>query len=518
LIGADTGNTADSTPTVDNRCFLGSDRVKRFGTLQHFAQAPTTRLVVLLLLLTTGAIWEAIHVSAFSSDDLWWHLRTGTWILQNRAIPRTGLFSQLSTARWIDFSWLYDAVFGAVYALLGLRAVPLLLMMCKVALAAITFLLAGGRRNFWWALALSASAQFVLLYPQPPLIFSLCFFGLTLHWLLESRRRCELLPLLRLPILFWVWANLDAQFVLGLLLLLIFVLAETSENLLSLSAKSDTRRLSLVHLFAITGACFVAVLITPYSIDLIPAALRSSYSPTLFKNFAGMAAMSFRQPEHFGLALLLFSACIGLGRQRSRDVFKIALLTLWAALAFRIQRESWTIILPSIAILGDAIGTHSGESSASESGSARKLYLKLAAGVAILLTLSFFCLPTNTTLETRLERILPVKACNYIQSNHLPAPIFNEYGWGGYLMWKLPEYPVSIDERLNLYGDQSSEAYFEAVMGKRRMETLPGFADEQTILLPANISMAKALTTIPVLQEQFREVYRDDIAIVLVRR
>lgn len=85
-------------------------------------------------------------------------------------------------------------------------------------------------------------------------------------------------------------------------------------------------------------------------------------------------------------------------------------------------------------------------------------------------------------------------------------------------MWKLPVYPVSIDERLNLYGDEFSDAYFEVVSGKRRMETLRGFNSEQIILLPVDLSMAKALTTIPVLQQQFREVYRDKIAIVLVRR
>ena len=50
------------------------------------------------------------------------------------------------------------------------------------------------------------------------------------------------------------------------------------------------------------------------------------------------------------------------------------------------------------------------------------------------------------------------------------------------------------------------------------METLPSFVNAQIILLPVNFSMAKALTTIPVLQEQFREVYRDEVAIVLVRR
>ena len=483
--------------------------------------APATRLLVLVLLLTAAALREAKQISAFSNDETWCHLRLGTWILQNHAIPRTGLFSQFSSSRWIDFSWVYDAFCGAVYALLGLRAVPLLLMLFKVALAGVTFLLAGGSRNFWWAVALSASAQFTLPYLQPlPNVFSICLFGLALHWILEARRKNDLAHLLWLPPLFLLWANLDAQFVLGLLLLSMLLLAEITERAFRLPGiwNADSHRIPLVHLVAIAVACVVATMITPYSIHLIPAALQSAYSPPLFKNFAFMAAMSFRQPEHFVLILLLLSACFQLGRQRPHDIFKILLLTLWAALAFRVQRDNWTIVLPSIAILGEAIGVHGDEFRPAGQGSAGKKYLYVAAGVAILLTLSFFSLPSSRTLETRLERVLPAKACDYIQKNRLPGPIFSEYRWGGYLMWKLPEYPVSIDERLNLYGDEFSGAYFEAVTGKRRMETLPGFASEQIILLPVNLAMVKALTTIPVLQQQFREVYRDEIAVVLVRR
>ena len=489
--------------------------------LFRVARAPAIRLLVLVLLLTMAALWEAKQISAFSNDEIWCHLRTGTWILQNHAIPRTGLFSQFSSSGWVDFSWAYDALCGAAYALLGLRAVPLLLMIFKVALAGITFLLAGGRRNFWWAVALSALAQFTFLYLQPlPNVFSMCLFGLALYLILAARRKNDLAPLLWLPPLFLVWANLDAQFVLGLLLLTMLLLAEITERALRLQGiwDADSRRIPLVHLVAIGVACLIATMITPYSIHLIPAALRSEYSPTLFKNFAFMAAMNFRHPEHFVLILLLFFACLQLGRQRSHDIFKIFLLTLCAALAFRVQRDNWTIVLASIAVLGEAIGVNGDEFGASWQGGARKKYLYVAAGVTILLTISFFSLPSSRTLETRLERVLPAKACDYIQKNHLSGPIFNEYRWGGYLMWRLPEYPVSMDERLNLYGDEFSGEYFEVIMGKRRMETLPGFTSEQVILLPVDLSMAKALTTIPVLQQQFREVYRDEIAVVLVRR
>ena len=509
----------DSPSAPTTRASIGNGRAKVSGLLQRFSQAPATRLLVLVLLLTTSAVWEARHISAFSSDEIWRHLRTGAWILQNHAVPRTGLFSQLATSRWVDFSWLYDALCGAVYALLGLKAVPLLLMLFKVALAGVTFLVAGGRRNFWWAATLSALAQLTFLNPQPlPNLFSICFFGLTLHRILEGRRRNDLTNLLWLPPLFWLWANLDAQFFLGLLLLSTLLLAEITERAVRLLRNGDSGRIPMVNLLAIAAACGVATIITPYSIHLMPAVWQSAYGPALFKNFAFMSAMSFRQPEHFVLALLLFCACLVLGRQRSHDIFKIILLTLSAALAFRIQRDSWTVVLSSIAIIGEAIRGHDDKSVAAGQRTLDKERLYVAAGVVILLTVSFIAMPANQTLEARLERVLPARACDYIQSNRLAGPIFNEYGWGGYLMWRLPEYPVSIDERLSLYGDEFSDAYFEVIMGRRKMETLPGFASEQIILLPVKLSMVKALTTIPVLQQQFREVYRDDIAIVLVRR
>ena len=517
MIRAETG-AGDTAHAAICPASIGSGCPKVSVVLRRFS--PLTRWLALLLLLTTGAVWEARHVSAFSSDEIWWHLRTGTWILQNHAVPRTGLFSQLVNSRWTDFSWLYDALCGALYALLGLRAIPLLLMIFRVALAGVTFLLAGGRRNFWWAIVLSALAQSTFLNPQPlPSLFSICFFGVSLHCMLEARRRNDLIRLVWLPPLFWLWANFDAQFVVGLLLVSTLLLAAIIEKTLCLAGKrkGNAQQLPLLGLVAIAAACVVATVVTPYSIRLIPAAWQSAYSPTLFKYFAFMAAMSFRQPEHYVLAVLLFFACLALGRQRLHDIFKILLLVLAAALAFRIQRDNWTVVLASIAVIGDAAHSFSAKPLVGQRTlSAERFYV--AAGVIVVVILSFVFLPTNQTLEVRLGRVFPAKACDYIQTNHLRGPVFNEYGWGGYLIWKLPEYSVSIDERLSLYGGEFSDAYFEVIMGREKMETLPGFAGQQIILLPVDFSMAKALTTIPVLRQQFREAYRDDIAIVLVRR
>jgi hypothetical protein len=318
-----------------------------------------------------------------------------------------------------------------------------------------------------------------------------------------------------LPALFWLWANLDPQFILGLLLLAIFLLAEIVERL---RCHSNPTRIPLVHLAVITGACLVAVLLTPYSIRLMPAAIQTVYSPVLFNNFASMSPMSFRAPEHFVLTFLVVAACFGLGRQHSLDLFKILLLAIFAILSFRVQKDNWTVAFVAIAVLGEASLALQDAPVASASVRSLKSNLQLATGVVIVLIALFLRFPTNQTLDHRLESVMPAKACDYIRSNSLPAPLFNEYRWGGYVMWKLPQYPVAIDERTNLYGDEGSAAYFEVVMGKKRMETLPSFSSAQTILLPVGLTMTKALTTLPVLKEQFREVYRDDVAVVLVRR
>jgi hypothetical protein len=108
--------------------------------------------------------------------------------------------------------------------------------------------------------------------------------------------------------------------------------------------------------------------------------------------------------------------------------------------------------------------------------------------------------------------------CNFIRDNQLPGPLFNTYAWGGFLIWYLPEYPVSIDGRLSLYGNEANEGYFNLVAGTERFEKTPSFVRARTLLLEQNSGVAKALTTLPALRQQFQVAYQDDLAVVLVRQ
>ena len=490
-----------------------------FGTIVGCAPL---RILVLLLLLTVATVCAAFSLTALLNGDIWWHLRTGLWILQNHAVPRSGLFSQYIDRPWVDSSWGFDVLTAGAYKLLGLRAFAVLLMGFKLALAAVTFLLAGGwRRCFWCAILLSATAQYVITdLLLRPILFSILFFGVELFLLLQSRRRGDLRPLFWMPVLFFLWANLDGQFLIGLLLLGLYVAAEVTEFLLRKSGVSSFPAPvhSLAKVSAIAGLSVVATFLTPYPFQLFPSTFQTTYSKVLFVDFQEMQAMDFRRPQQFVLMLLVMAAFFALGRQRSRDLFKLGAMGIFLVLAFRVQRDVWCVVLPAIAIIADAVADWRREPEPHNGSQPWKWEKPLLAVLVLVLSLAAIVrLPGSTALMNQASRAYPVKACNFIRTNQLPGPLFNTYYWGGFLIWYLPEYPVSIDSRLSLYGEEINERYFKVTGGTQRLETDPSFTHARTILLERNSGMLKALTTLPALRDQFRVAYQDDVATILVR-
>src|SRR3989339_755806 len=55
-----------------------------------------------------------------SDYDMWWHLKTGEYILNNLIIPKVDIFSYVIMGRqWITFEWLSQALFFGVFKFLG---------------------------------------------------------------------------------------------------------------------------------------------------------------------------------------------------------------------------------------------------------------------------------------------------------------------------------------------------------------------------------------------------------------
>lgn len=481
------------------------------------------RLLVLTLLFSASAVYEAVHVSALFNGDLWWHLRTGLWILQNHQLPHTGLFSQYSELPWNASSWGYEVLLATAYKLCGLRAIPILLMGLKVALAIVTFLLArAAGADFWTAVFLSAIAQYVISGVQPvPSTLSILFFGIELLLLVKVRRSGAVHSLFWLPPLFVVWANLHIQFVSGLALLGLFLVALFSEHALrkaGITLLSDRiHPLPLVQVSALAGLSVLGTFLNPYIFHLFPDVGRSLYSSVSFQYGVEMHAMSFRRPQEFALMLLVMAAFFALGRRRSLDGFELLALLAGTAIAFRIQRDAWLAVLPAVAILADGFQfQQAGKDTWNFALRWEKPFV--AALTTTILVAAALYLPDRTTLMKKVGQSFPVQACDFIVQNHLPPPLFNAYSWGGFLTWYMPDYPVAVDGRVDLYGDEILSHYFQVIGGKVRLETDPSLVSAHTLLLERQSGMANALIKLPALSAQYRMMYSDDLAAVFVKQ
>ena len=78
----------------------------------------------------------------------------------------------------------------------------------------------------------------------------------------------------------------------------------------------------------------------------------------------------------------------------------------------------------------------------------------MSAAVVIFLVL--FARGTNVT-ERHLDRMIsgsiPSNAINFLRRNMPAGPLYNNLNWGGFLMWYMPDFPVAVDGRNDLYGD-----------------------------------------------------------------
>jgi hypothetical protein len=108
----------------------------------------------------------------------------------------------------------------------------------------------------------------------------------------------------------------------------------------------------------------------------------------------------------------------------------------------------------------------------------------------------------------------PVAAVEFLKSRHLPGPIYNRYGWGGYLIYHLyPDYRVYIDGRADVYGD----AFFTEAM-----QTYDGVIDSaqsfnrygiKTVLISPDAPLANLLRN----DGGWKLIYEDEEAVIFSR-
>ena len=98
--------------------------------------------------------------------------------------------------------------------------------------------------------------------------------------------------------------------------------------------------------------------------------------------------------------------------------------------------------------------------------------------------------------------------------NPQPGPLYNTFDWGGFLTWYMPDHPVAIDGRTDLYGDEMDLLFFRTENGDSSYADDPYLNESGVILVQSKKPLARVLNG----DQRFKKIYEDRLAVVFVRR
>lgn len=420
--------------------------------------------------------------------DLGWHLKNGEHFFRNGAIIRENTYStMMSGYLWSNTSWLTDVLTYAIYAVGGLFA----LTIAGSVIVTLTFYFFSkiARLQPWDQVFLFPLILY-LLQPVNSVSFrgqqiTLLFTGILFYFLSLYEKKPKSIYFV-IP-LFFLWANLHGQFILGLALLALWMLLYALQKITYIQIDTKQKKRQTVkkrfndafrtvqmaidankkefRTFGIILLCSaLSTLLNPFGWGIHQAALSHINSPLLqniseYLPFEMLSTGWWNQVIAgvlivFGFLALFF---------RNKVMNNIPLLGVGLTmflLSFEVRRYAWPayyLILPLLTPLSTYLKPDN-----------KKVTQILAIVFAIvLISMAIIAkLPLTQFIGANWQTYCnevkcPPKAVEYMIENNLTQNPYTLYGWGGYLIWNYPQVKPSIDGRMHLWSQDGYSAFEE---------------------------------------------------------
>ncbi len=524
----------------------GRDAEKETGTSVRawlpllFPSVADILFIALLLGLSCGALGRLLLRDA----DIGWHIRNGEQMLVTHTIPHVDSFSStMSGHTWYAWEWLYDILVAKIHHAFGLNGV----VFYSAAIIAATFVLAlhvGLRRGatlpvmlVLLLLALGAAAVHFLARPHLlSWLFTVICFALLDS---ASDEDQEDRRLLWLPPLMVLWVNLHGGFVLGFLLLAMYLVGATIEYLRRQETRAALAK-RIRWLGAVSLLTFAASFLNPYGYHLHVHIYRYLSDRFLMNQISEFLSPDFHSGAQQCFALLLIVAILALATARqalkpSRFLVVISAAYLGCYATRNLPTSGLLIALVVAPVLSDSLAYASRSSTMalwlkavlarldSFGSRMRKLELGFRGHfwmVAVFVLGLWACFDQGRVGSIRLlhayfdDKRFPVEAVNYISERRIRQPIFSLDSWGGYLIYRIyPESKVVLDDRHDLYGDQFFKEYLKVILIQPEWEKVLHGLGADWVLVPDGSSLANMLRLIP----EWTVAHEDGTAILFQR-
>jgi hypothetical protein len=406
-------------------------------------------------------------------NDIWWHLKYGEHFVQNFTwyIDHSAFSWTPSSPDWKYVTWIGSSLLYLVYAAAGFPGLFIFHSFLMI-LTLGTYLLYIRLINkplsvsdIFCMLLVALSSHSVYIKPDS---FTTLFFALTVFIYFYSKTAQKSIFLWNVP-LYLIWVNTHGGFVIGLLFISIVFFAELVNFYLIKSAPLSRESIRYFALGVFLS--FAVLVINPYGLQYITSIFHdlfiSDYMEHAGDLYAFMSIWKHLSPASIyinfsaeawrliaAMAILLLTCAHSYSKVKRIDMAVIAVNIIFFLAAMSTIRSAkfFPIIwLFSIAFIIHPIETH--------------MPRKKLTSVSLVLILLFSLVHVKSVLTINncnswfgsgfVNSWLPEKEARFIKDHKLPAPIFNDYLTGGYMIWSMyPEYKVFLDPR---YGPFTKE-------------------------------------------------------------
>jgi hypothetical protein len=483
-----------------------TESASRIGALKRVVSFPA-----MLGAFLVGAVFY--FGRNFTVDpDVWWHIRTGQMILATGHWPRTDPFSfTVHGQPWMAYEWAGEVLIGWASRIGGIRALDFLLIALGAAVMTALYALGTVRSGKSKAGFVAAAVLLPLATPSftlRPQMLGYLFLVLTLI-ALELFRQGKRWAAWLLPLLMLAWVNTHGSFIVGLGAIFLYWICgfvEFRKGRIEAKRWSPKERQSLSLIFLL---CLAVLPITPYGARLAAYPFNMAFSQPL--NVASVSEWQSMPFQILGGKIFLAIALAFFLLQMAFDfTWRIEELLLFTA-GVTMACIHVRFILLFVPFTAPLLATMVGRWLDSYHRDKDKYVLNAVLMAAVVAAMVHY-FPTRAKLDADVAEKFPLHAVEYLRQHPVAGPMFNNYGFGGYLV--NAGYKTFIDGRGDLF---ERAGVFGDYMRLVRLE--PGALDVlrryhiQTCLILRD----EPLSTVLLSSSGWKRVYVDSVSALFVR-
>jgi len=466
-------------------------------TLRHLLIAAVFLLTALVVMLPQSF-----------DPDLYWHIRSGEIMLDTGKVITGDLFSHtLPGVLRPHHEWLTEVILAGLYRAFGDYGITLVAVVFSMSALTLMYRLSKGGlavRLVMVLLVANITTTTAMARPQGWMLnFILILVGIVLG------RHKKALPWI--PVMMLAWVNLHGGWITGYLVLGAGIVSEAAR--VFFRRGGDVVWLRRLTLWSLAGV--LVLLVNPYGFDqlLVPLdtftqAARPYISEWLPPNLLAFNRLSYS----FVLVLTVLIALKYYRRISLVEAFLLGGFGLWSLMTARVVLL-YTFVAPVILIpyLSEWLADIAPRLTLRDDVLRRpaRLGLLVVGALALLVGLLFINGSRPDRIRLIQEVSYPANAVDFLRQSGAPRELFNTDNWGGYLIYTLPEYPVFIDTRADLY-DDFFLVYLSILRAEDGWEDKLAQYDVQTVL----VGIQRPLTAVIRADPDWRIIYEDEIAVI----